>query len=343
MVWKRILRDISILFTIVIVIVAIYYGTYDYENNEFRGYFFVEMLVVATVVGFILLQLVWWVKKRRSKSSPARILGVASLRKDDLISENERLLNNEILAFLNKIGAIDVQIFKSIYPRVVFEFPVNHKFYYLNQISLEVISSNEFNLRAVLRVDYPIALSIKRRSIKKEKDDGIKQIPSTEYFVFHSTHSILFEDILVKDELNNLLIEMRESLDYLSINGRFIQGQINSYEDLNEFFTITTIIHDEVILKDFSNVDTEQLECYQCGDVFDTSEDVCNICNAPRPTCIVCLLDLKPSEKKKVVQTPCCGVYAHKEHIISWLRTDGRCPNCKKDQFLWLRKLDNNN
>jgi hypothetical protein len=115
--------------------------------------------------------------------------------------------------------------------------------------------------------------------------------------------------------------------------------------DENEFTPILKLIAQiaGVVEKQVINYETleiEELECYSCNDPFDSLEQECNKCGAPRPRCTVCLLDLRPSEKDQVITLPCCGVYAHKEHIISWLYENPKCPNCTKDLEYWLTEID---
>jgi len=61
------------------------------------------------------------------------------------------------------------------------------------------------------------------------------------------------------------------------------------------------------------------------------AKEVCDDCNSPRPRCIICYQDLKPSEEENVVILPCCQIYAHREHIKVWLRKKPSCPNCHAD------------
>ncbi len=339
MVWKRIFKDISLLLLAAGVFAGLYFASYDWDKGKFSGYSFVLWIIVSLVVTYFSLQFFWWIKRRRGLSSPSKIYKVLSLRKADLVSDKERHLQDKIIPIIEQLGSNTIRTIDSLYPRVIFEFPKEHKYGFMYQNSIEVISSKEHRFSSVLKDEYPIALSIRRRSVKSGIKNETLQISSSEFFTFNSTHSIFYEEILKKKEINSILEELKDSLEQLSFNGRFISGKITLFENVDLLLQLVSLIHDIVMLKDFGDMEIEQLVCYQCGDPFEITEGVCTSCKAPRPSCIVCLLDMKPSEKKKVVQTPCCGVYAHRDHIISWLETDSTCPNCKKDMFLWLRKL----
>ena len=114
---------------------------------------------------------------------------------------------------------------------------------------------------------------------------------------------------------------------------------LTSPYEIYQILELIRLLYHEISIDDYGDVDVEELLCYACGDIFETREEKCDKCSASRPTCCVCLLNLKPSEKEEVVQTPCCEVYAHREHILAWLEKNPKCPNCRKDLYLWIRTL----
>jgi hypothetical protein len=337
--WSSLLKTFFPIILAAGYIVGLYYASYDWEDREVNGYMLAFLILASIIAAYLFLQIFWWFKRRRSRGSPSRIYKVMALRKDDLVDEKAVLIQEQILPILERNEAQNVRITDDLFPRIIFDFPENHQYNYLNQVSIEVISHDQIILRAVLRVEYPISLSIKRGSKKKEAEEYLENIQSSEYYHFYSTHQVLYEEILVKEEIDKLLVAMIDNLELISFNGRFILGKFEHSKQISNFLVLANLVHDVVMLKDFSDVEIENLICYECGDPFETGEDICTHCNAPRPTCIICLLDLKLSEKKIVVQTPCCNVYTHRDHMITWLEKDTKCPNCKKDQFLWLRKL----
>ncbi len=336
---KGVFKTFGLLLLIAGYITGLYFASYDFDHQKLIGYMLTVLILASLIASYILIQLFWWIKRRRNRGSPSRIYKVLALRKDDLVNEKIKFIEEKLNPILTTIEAVNIRITDDLFPRVIFGFNEENVFAFLNQVSLEVQSSEEIILRAVLRFEYPISLSIKKVMIKKDSGEILSEIQSSNYYSFFSNHPILYEEILKKKQVDELLVEMKENLELISFNGRFINGTINSSEVLLSLFQLSNLIHDVVMLKDFGDVAVEELVCYQCGDPFETTEDICTSCKSPRPICIVCLLDLKPSEKKIVVQTPCCDVYTHKDHIIAWLETDSKCPNCKSDQFLWLRKL----
>ncbi len=93
------------------------------------------------------------------------------------------------------------------------------------------------------------------------------------------------------------------------------------------------------ILNYISKSDIEVLRCYSCDDVLELSEEKCSNCGAARPRCMICFQDLKPSEKVDVVQLPCCKVYVHENHMLTWLKQNMKCPNCRIDLSKWFDEL----
>jgi hypothetical protein len=134
---------------------------------------------------------------------------------------------------------------------------------------------------------------------------------------------------------------MKQAMNIKSVtfNGKFVSGILSSPYEVYQILELIRLLYQEISIDDYGDVDVEELLCYECDDSFKAQEEKCDKCNASRPTCCVCLLDLKPSEKQEVVRTPCCEVYAHRDHILTWLEKNPKCPNCKKDLYLWIRTL----
>ncbi len=335
-VWKKLLRDFIVVSILGGILVGFYFASligYEFEWTVFLAYIF-----LLGIVGIMVVFLYWSIKRKRESRSPRQIREVELLRMDDLISAEEHLLNDKIIPIVNKMGGINSKESGEITPRLTFEFHKDHKFGFLRNLSLKVFSLDDIILNSLLRVEYPISLSIKKKSRHELQTHEI-EIESSQYFVFHTSHQVALEEIFSEKKFDDMLIQIKDSLTSITLNGKFVTAVITDYSIIEPLFKLITFIHDVIMLKDFGDTEVEKLMCYQCGDLFKSDEEKCDNCQAPRPTCIVCLLDMKPSEIHKVVLTPCCEVYAHRDHLISWLETKAKCPNCKKDLFLWLRTL----
>ena len=94
------------------------------------------------------------------------------------------------------------------------------------------------------------------------------------------------------------------------------------------------------ILNTIATFDVDELRCYSCNDIFDLTEEVCNNCGASRPKCVICYQDIRIEEKGDLIQLPCCNVYVHEKHIITWLKQNKKCPNCRKNLMKWFGIID---
>ena len=337
--WKKLLRDAIILVIIAGIFVGFYFASLRGPSREFSWGFFFVFVFLLIVVGSWAIYIYWSIKRKRERRSPKAIRTVQAMRKNDLISEEEHLLQKNIKPLLNKLGVVSLKNSEDMIPRVSFKFQKDHTYNFLYNLSIEVLSTDDIRFSAILRTEYPVSLSIKKRHKEEKIPKEENEIESSKYFIFHSSHHVSYEEIFSKKKFDELLYEMRADLVLLTFNGKFVSSTISNYDVLIQLFQLITFIHDELMLKDFSGTEIEQLTCYECGDVFEANEEKCNNCGSPRPRCVVCLLDIRPSEKKKAMVLPCCGVFAHRDHLISWLETNPKCPNCKKDLFLLLRKL----
>ncbi len=341
--WRKVIRDVTVTLVTVGILIGLYFASLTGPGQNFDWSVFFTYIFFLIVVGAILIYVYWSIKTKRETRSPKKIKTIETIRMKDLITQEEHILEEKVKPLLNNISVINLKDSDSLIPRVTFEFHKDHKYNFLYNLSIEVLSPTNIKMSAILRTEYPISLSIKRKSHNQTEEKVNKEIRSSQYFNYHSSHPIAFEEIFTDKKFDEKIISLKDTLTSLAFNGKFAVAIISNYMAIDPIFKIITFIHDQLMLKDFSNIDVEKLICYQCGDVFEANEEKCNKCGAPRPRCVVCLLDTKPSEKKKVIQTPCCGVYAHKEHLISWLETNPRCPNCKKDLFLLLRTFKQGN
>ncbi|MCE7742934.1 MAG: E3 ubiquitin protein ligase [Candidatus Heimdallarchaeota archaeon] len=337
-IWQKIIRDFVFILILGGITVGLYFASLIGPTRQFDWRVFLTYIFLLFFVIIIAIYIYWGINRKRTSRSPKKIREVQALRKDDLVSDEEHLLYEKIRPVISKMGALNIRKTKGIIPRISFEFHKDHKYSFLHNLAIEVVSVDDIKISAILRIEYPISLSIKRRT-KQDISSEEKKIESSQFFVFHTSHHIAFEEIFAERTFDDLLIKNKDKMYSLTFNSKFIVALLSDFSTIEPLFNLITFIHDELMLKDFGDTAVEELACYQCGDLFQSTEEKCDKCGAPRPSCVVCLLDMKPSEKKKVVQTPCCEVYAHKDHLISWLETNAKCPNCKKDLFLWLRTL----
>jgi hypothetical protein len=223
-----------------------------------------------------------------------------------------------------------------------FIVPQRHKYSIFSRIKVIQFSSNSLKIFGTLNKQFPSYLDILRRDNRTLSDKNEFNIPilSNVYYLFSSTPPI-WTEVLKNDQINDYFLSLRAYLDYLYLRNDYVEAVVYSDTAVIKLLDLSVMLHDSLksLVSGIEDEEVELLVCYNCQDPFDPTEEICDKCGVPRPRCIICHLDLKPSEKEEVVNTPCCGVYAHKNHIIAWLKQRSSCPNCHASLGHWLNKL----
>ena len=223
-----------------------------------------------------------------------------------------------------------------------FYVPENHRFSLFSTLRV-VETKNYLKIFASLRKTLPSTLDIRRRESALmttfPSEINISML-SNVYQIFSESPAI-WAEVLRNESSKEQLLAIRTHLEYAFIRGDYVEAAV--YYDSAVFRVLEFVMHSYSILTSlFSGVEeyeVESLLCYNCGDPFDVAEEICDKCGSPRPRCIICHLDLKTIEKEEVVSLPCCQIYCHKDHIISWLKQNPHCPNCHKNLSHWLNKV----
>lgn len=295
----------------------------------------VTLMILVGLVGIpLFLVVIWYFRMTKERSFKQNFALVQRLRERDETINKNYVISEIINPSLEKIGAINLQAAYEFPPRVAFKFPLENKLDFLANVSLVIKSSEIITIDAILKHEFPFDLSIRKIDVKKMENAKFKDL----YYVF-STRSSLIETVSNNHDIQSILMKQASKIKSVTFNGKFVSGVLTSPYEIYQILELIRLLYHEISLDDYGDFDVEELLCYACGDIFETREEKCDKCSALRPTCCVCLLSLKPSEKEEVVQTPCCEVYAHREHILAWLEKNSTCPNCKKDLYLWIRTL----
>ncbi len=72
----------------------------------------------------------------------------------------------------------------------------------------------------------------------------------------------------------------------------------------------------------------EKNQCSSCGRLITKNVRYCPFCGVKIPQCVVCCLPIMKGEE--FVNCPHCGSFAHKNHLIEWVKVKGICPYCRK-------------
>jgi hypothetical protein len=223
-----------------------------------------------------------------------------------------------------------------------FIVPQRNEYSLFSRIKVIQFSSNSIKVFGTMNKQFPSFLDVLRRDNRmiSSKDEFNIPIVSNVYYLFSSTPA-LWTEVFKNEKVTDYFLSLRAHLDYFYLRNDYLEAVLYTDTAAIKLLDLAVILHDSLVplLAVDQEQEVELLSCYNCEDPFDPTEEICDKCGVPRPRCIICHLDLKPSEKEEVVNTPCCGVYAHKNHIISWLKQRSTCPNCHATLTHWLNKL----
>jgi len=272
-------------------------------------------------------------------ASPVYEFMMTSSRVKDSSDESPSLhdvFDEKSLQFLENIrkdivdmGGTNIQLYyDEVKPSLVFMFSKKSKYSFITGVILHIYSDKEIILEGVLKKYQHFSLTLHKNEVGEENKYSII-----------SSYSVVKEGILAKDEFKQKLDTVYESVEHLMINKKYVTGNISNIKALKAFLGLVRELSSELSRLDIGIIEVEELECLNCGEKLSLDDEECPSCDTSRPRCKVCRLELYPSEKEDIVQTPCCGVYAHKLHMIMWLDNHRKCPNCKKLQTRWLDQL----
>lgn len=280
-------------------------------------------------------------KVRRNKQRKHRdeVYRQHRVPKSSVTPKSRREINLELIA--SEIGADKLELMDKKINGFEYQIPKHHLYSIFSKIKIIRVTQQSVKIFASLRQPLPSNLDIR---LKREMAYGFQSpisIPRlSSVFNIHSGTPDLWEYVLNDEDVKAQLLALRTHLEYILLRGEYVEGMVY-YESavigvLNFVGNVHAILMGTKAAKEDK---VEALACYNCEDPFDPLEEECDKCGSTRPRCIVCFLDLKPSEKQDVVKLPCCEIYAHTNHIISWLQQNPNCPNCHENLSHWLSRL----
>jgi len=314
-------------------LILAFYGFPEGFNSDFL---FPAVTIMSNL--FFLVYISLWIFFRRKDKLQTRetIKQVAKI-----VKEKKKKIDfdsiTELLGFSSEVSYTELD------NGYIFEVPEEHIYAdYFERI--KVVYDEVFkgiNLVLKLKSDSLLSLDIRKRdSIFSDKRNEFSISPLSSVYTLNSQTPEIWETLFSDPIFQQNLLLLRPYFEYFSLKGEYIEAQV--YTDQAVVKLIDWIMElnpsMESISKNIDSAETEVLLCYNCQDPFDPLEETCNKCGSARPRCIICYQDLKPQEENDVVMLPCCGIYAHKDHIMKWLEKKSICPNCHSSLSRWMNQ-----
>jgi len=305
------------------------------------------LMLVFCILGFIILvgivksirkkaKYTKSIKTRNNRITPQIISNrVNSTRKNRGRTKDLEWLKNEIMESEENV----LRLSKGYQLKI----PRGHKYDLFSAIKITREGRRTIKVVAILIKVIPSYLDIRPvNTFYESTKDTFSVIDLNRSFKFYSTTPDMWREIFANSRIKDLIQHNALLIQHYYLRGEYMEAQISCEQAVITILSMTKLIH-EGLKQLFGVLDSSEIEklvCYNCKDPFDPLEEECDKCGSSRPRCIVCFLDLYPSDlEKEVVTTPCCGVCAHKDHIITWLRQNPHCPNCHKNLSHWLGQM----
>ena len=318
-------------------------------NTEYFGYLAFLLLIVLVVVPISKSRQ----KKKRerarqryyttynSQAAPAAQAGYQPYRHPVNYTVTPRS-TFDIENLLKDLRLTDAPIIQRAINGFQVETSTDHRYSLFSEIKVIEQQNSYLKIYGTLRKIIPSAIEFRRRSSMVYHPQNEIDVPQiNNYYSVTSEHHDLWFEILHNNEIIHRVENLKDNLEFLYINEDHMEAIVDKDYAVRPMLDLTIALHNNLrnVAGDVSSYQVEELRCYNCDDPFDPLEEECDKCGAPRPRCMICYLDLKPSDKQEVVRHPCCQIYSHKEHILAWLNKNKKCPNCHTDLSHWAKKL----
>ncbi len=268
--------------------------------------------------------------------------------KNNTLEDEERSAKTETLLFatnikvsLQSLNISDIQIQEvNNELRLSFDSLVQNKYPFFLQFFIRYERDGSIVLDGLFKKIQPFKVSIRSfgDEAKKENQDSFENLNSL--YIINSNDDLLVKFLNQNPRITQKLIALSSNLELIMINRKYF---VVTFYDANSVIKVIDLLgelYNEFVIQKTGLKSVTYIKCFNCGEELDENDEKCPNCNANRPRCAVCLLDLQLAEKEEVVQMPCCGVYGHREHVLMWVERAHTCPNCKSRQIDWLDELN---
>lgn len=269
------------------------------------------------------------------------------LKKEVLEDEERSEKTNHILFATNinvSLQSLDISNIKiqEINNELILSFDsLNHnKYPFFLQFFIKYAQDGSIVLDGLFKKIQPFKVSIRsfRDEVNKEDQESFEDLNS--HYIMSSNDDLLVKSLNQNSRITQKLIALSSNLELIMVNRKYFVVTFYDTGNLTKILDLLGELYKEFVNQQTGLKTVTYIKCFDCGEDLDENDEKCPNCNANRPRCAICLLDLQPAEKEEVIQMPCCGVYGHREHIMIWVEKSHTCPNCRAKQIEWLDELN---
>jgi hypothetical protein len=247
----------------------------------------------------------------------------------------------EIEKIINRINGKNFK--KTSYQNSIayqFNLSKDSEFSFLLAVIIELFAEGTIKIESIFSKFQPFSLSFIKFETDEEEKIEIDVPELAKIYSIDYSHPKILEKILEEEEIIEALYSIHAVTDSFKIDRKYFLAETKNEEKILDLLNTLKIFNRRLISEEAGLIEVEQIKCYECNTPLEISDRKCPKCGEKRPECGVCLLDLYLSEAKEIVRTACCGIYAHKDHLIMWLDKTDRCPNCRTRKPNWTKFLE---
>ncbi|MCG3219783.1 MAG: hypothetical protein H7641_00255 [Candidatus Heimdallarchaeota archaeon] len=264
------------------------------------------------------------------------------------LSTDEKLLDvlfheecQKIEETINEINGRNIKkIFHQDSISYQFDFHEKSDFSFLLAVIIEHFIDGTTKIETIIRKFQPFSLALMKFETEEEERIELSIPELAKIYLIDYSHPKILEKILEEENIIEALYSIHPFIDSFKIDRKYFLTEITDTEKVLDVLNTLRIVNKRLISEEAGLIEVEEIKCYKCNYSLEISDKKCPKCGEKRPECGVCLLDLYPSEAKEIVRTSCCGIYAHKDHLIMWLDKTDTCPNCRTRKPNWTRFLE---
>ena len=305
---------------------------------DYTDFWYLILLIVVASIAIPIRR----ARRKKRLDRARRPTYVSYTQPQPVYSAYQQKLQIDFNRILRNLRITDDSIVDRALNGIQMKIPVDNPYSLFSDIKIIQHRNNAIKIYATLSKVIPSDLEVKNK--QKVFSSGVNEIRVPKLASVYSISTEkgeMWASILAINKSVDHLFSLQNELEYFYLKEDYFEAVVYSEAGVLSVLNFIKFLHFNIknLFVDIKEYDVEQLKCYNCGDPFDPLEEECDKCSAPRPRCLICYQDLKPSEKQEVVHLPCCEIYAHKNHILAWLKKNKRCPNCHEDISHWAKKL----